>query len=163
MAPVPREEQKQPVSDQIILLSPCKNVLHILGLRLFTIVLSRKEKHKGPPCIMQRWSLLNTEQHWKWDCYLRRWWRLFLYPRKQHGRLCPPMAERLCSTPCGQRLALIRTNRILPSPAAAASSIRACLQTDSGFFVLNRNQSLSPIYPHGGGRQSASRPGRIVL
>lgn len=48
MAPVPQEEQKQPVSNQIILLSPCKNVLHILGLRLFTIILSRKEEHKGP-------------------------------------------------------------------------------------------------------------------
>lgn len=37
------------MSNQVILLSPCKNVLHILGVRLFTIiVLSRKEEEKGP-------------------------------------------------------------------------------------------------------------------
>lgn len=49
MAPVPGEEGKMLVSNQVILFFSCKNAPHILGVRLFTIIdLSRKGKDKDP-------------------------------------------------------------------------------------------------------------------
>lgn len=67
-------KEKTPVSNQALLLSPCKNVLPILGVRLFTIiVLSRKEEDKGPPHnakpVITEYK--TNPERWKWDSYLQ--------------------------------------------------------------------------------------------
>lgn len=135
------------MSNQGIVLSPCKKALHTLGVRLFTIlVLPEKGEVKGPR-VMQGPSSPNPSIGNKGEIRGSG-------PLQQPWQWCAPAVASVCL--CHRHRAAFSSNekqRIPAIPPSGAGAPADGWRQEAVFLVLSRNKSLCPIPTHGCVRQ----------